>query len=64
MREQQEHWSLQALREYTQQPVVYLKEQLNELCIYNKKVHISKFNSFPFPLSWAGVIYLRVSRTG
>lgn len=34
----QEHWSLTALREYTQQPVVYLKEVLNEVCTYNKKV--------------------------
>jgi hypothetical protein len=35
-----EHWSLSALREYTQQPVVYLKEVLNEVCTYNKKVHV------------------------
>lgn len=44
----QEHWSLTALREYTQQPVVYLKEVLNEVCTYNKKgEHRSTFELRP-----------------
>lgn len=34
----QEHWTMQALREYTQQPTAYLKEILTEVCDYNKKV--------------------------
>ena len=45
----QEHWSLTALREYTQQPVVYLKEVLNEVCTYNKKVHTPRARPPPPP---------------
>jgi transcription initiation factor TFIIF subunit beta len=35
--ETKNHWSLKELVEVTQQPVVYLKEILSELCIYNQR---------------------------
>jgi len=33
----QEHWSLKSLRDSTEQPTAYLKEVLQELCVYTKK---------------------------
>lgn len=65
----QEHWSLTALREYTQQPVVYLKEVLNEVCTYNKKVHtprglLRQRSRFSPREGVSGACALLTSRTG
>jgi transcription initiation factor TFIIF subunit beta len=33
--QQRDYWNIKDLNEYTRQPIVYLKEVLNEVCLYH-----------------------------